>query len=180
MVVGVWQTNKDAAKLIPPKMLSQKIQDYTAVGLIVPNVRTYNMLLDGLKGIVDAHESPLIAEAVLNSMIRLSGGDIGSELHPNIVTINTVIDLWSNSGRQEAPERAEQLLKMLNDWYAQTGMEKVKPKAHVYSSVISVWSRSEKKKGSAGQRAHDLLKEMKQQGLQPNTITYGALLHKWS
>ena len=84
-----------------------------------------------------------------------STGD--SDLMPDTVSYSTVIDCWAKSKQKDVAERAENMLKQMQEMH-NVGNDKVKANVVTFNSVINAWSKSGAK--DAPQRAEALLHQM--------------------
>ena len=119
-------------------------------------------------------------EALLQTMIQFhrnkKDGNQPSNLFsldepPNVVSYSSVLDCWAKSKAPYAAERAEAILRYMQD-QAEEFNEDCRPNVVAYTTVIHAWA-----KRANTQRALALLEEMiHQSGLSPNTHTFNAVL----
>jgi len=127
-------------------------------------------------------DSGQVAERILLYMQdRALAGD--TYLMPSAKFFNLTLRAWSNCGHIIAAQRAEVILNLMQDLYAQGGRPYLKPNRLTFNFVIKAWSRS----GDvfAGKRAEQHLRRMQglaaagDQDLAPNEHTYGDLAVAW-
>jgi pentatricopeptide repeat protein len=183
-VVNSWRVC--AAKKEKPPLTSQdimvRLDRYSESGLVRPNVQTYTMVIDAIRYTEDPSRAPLTAESLLKDMLLQREKNKDISISPNRVTICSILHLWSRSGLSEAPQKVEQHLATLKDWYQQELKsnsaeisEPFRPDERVYVTVISTWAKSGNR--HAGRRATELLQEMKETpGLEPSNVVYSAVL----
>lgn len=62
---------------------------------------------------------------------------------PDSECFDIVLNLWSRSGLDDAPQRTEQLVLAMERLHDATGIESLKPKTSSFNAVLVAWSRSE-------------------------------------
>jgi hypothetical protein len=117
-------------------------------------VVAYNMIMHAASNSQD----PDLADEILKHLLKSTD----RHLYPNVVTFSSVIDAWAKSGRQDAPSRAEALLKEMIA-LSDAGWHEASPNVVTFTSVISAWANSGDEQ--APQRAEELLHEMARHGL---------------
>ena len=119
-------------------------------------------------------KSPKRAEALLLKMVELY--EAGIDIKPNVNTYNRVLDCWAKSQIKESGERADTILRHMENM-AQAGDADAKPNKISYNSVLNAWANS--RDPTAVTRAEHLVLEMILKGdpdLIPDDITYGTWL----
>jgi len=113
------------------------------------------------------------AEAILKEMLS-------NEISPNTYTFNAVMDAWSKSGAEDAPEQCRRILDGLKrtsgSIRSQTGERTLEPDAFSYTILMDTYAA----RGQASE-AEGLLKEMLAPGSNapPNEFTYSAVMKAW-
>lgn len=133
--------------------------------LLRPDVRAANILMNCYAKLSMVEQ----AQDLLNQMKTGCGPDIsGQPIQPNLVTYNSLLDACLKAGDLDAALLAKQWL--LDD--------NLQPDARTYTSLIATVARQPSK--SAGQNdptpAFSLLQEMVDRGIEPNGMTYSALI----
>jgi polyhydroxyalkanoate synthesis regulator phasin len=122
-----------------------------------PNSFNYNSLITAWANCPDDEGSAQKAAEVLERMEQCYAfGD--PACRPTTVSFNAVIDAYAKSRLDDAAERAEQVLRRMEDLY-EAG-EDVKPNTRSFNSVMNAWAKSGK--GDAAEKAQDLLDFMTQ------------------
>ncbi len=97
---------------------------------------------------------------------------------PDLEAYNTVMDAWSKSRVQEAPEAAERLLKRMMD------DESVEPSTNTYNLLIDAWANSDKPnsldKAVQIYRHMERLRTDETKSVSPNIRTVNAVLHAYA
>lgn len=186
--------------------LVQRMEKMAAAGdaELMPDTTVYNVL-------INCHKRPAQAEKVLYRMgrrdvvsysnvihIHSKAGGVDSaaraqalldemqqeDVQPNAHTFNSAITAWSRSGSKGAAQKAEGLLKRMEELH-EAGNTNLQPSARVYTSVISAWANSNEA-GSA-LRAEILLKLMwalykrgRDESVKPNVQTFTSVINAWA
>jgi hypothetical protein len=117
-----------------------------------PNSFNYNSLITAWANCPDDEGSAQKAAEVLERMEQCYAyGD--PACRPTTVSFNAVIDAYAKSRLDDAAERAEQILRRMEDLY-EAG-EDVKPNTRSFNSVINAWAKSGR--SDAAEKAQDLL-----------------------
>jgi hypothetical protein len=143
-----------------------------------PTTITYSNVL---KAWANAGRAPE-AEDVLNRMIMLSEDTSGrtSDVKPNRICFNTVIDAWAKTKGWKSAENALKILERMEELSETVGSKDMYPDTITYSSVISAFARSGKK--DAGDRAEELLErslrlyDKGNEELKPDSMTFCSVL----
>jgi pentatricopeptide repeat protein len=133
---------------------------------VAPDTISYNTVLHAVarSGWEDSGER---AEGLLRSM-----GDQGVAVNARSYT--TCMDAWGQSG---CPDKAQALLKEMEELYEQTKNEQLKPNCISYSTVIHAYASSSKDHPDKAKIAYDIFQGMLAKGVPPNTVTYNNLLN---
>jgi hypothetical protein len=83
---------------------------------------------------------------------------------------NSFIDAWANSGYERGPFKAEQLLRRMDDLH-HLGINGMQPGAHIFSSVMKAWAEQSSNESAVSCVEQLLISEMEQRYLKPNTLT---------
>lgn len=117
-----------------------------------PNSFNYNSLITAWANCQDDDSSAQKAAEVLERMEQCYAcGD--SACKPTTVSFNAVIDAYAKCRLEDAAERAEQVLRRMEDLY-EAG-EDVKPNTRSFNSVINAWAKSGR--ADAAEKSQDLL-----------------------
>lgn len=128
-----------------------------------PNTVTYNVCLAALARSNDRNAA-IIAEELVERMEKRSRSDSGkSNVRPDVVSYQSLIHAWSNSRRWGSPQRAEEILKHMDDLSRNEqlihGDRNVKPNVFCFTAVINAWSKSVEQ--DKVQRARNILTYMR-------------------
>lgn len=138
--------------------------DASTPGKLVPDAKSVNILLNAHAKLADLDS----ARHVLLQMNTGTGPDVFHVIQPNIVTYNTVLDACLKAGDLDAALQTKADLEASG----------LLPDARTYTNLIATVAR--KTSVAAGQNdpslAFALLQEMKDRRVQPNGMTYCALI----
>jgi len=154
--------------------------DYNVVIVPRPNRVTYNICLSALARSRERN-SAIKAEKLVERMeqqYKESNNDLS--IKPDVVSYQSLIFAWSNSREWGAPQRAEEILKYLDDLH-KAGDESLRPNAYCFAAAINAWSKSVEK--DKVKRAWNILKYMQElhksgdidEG--PNVFIYTSVLN---
>ena len=93
----------------------------------------------------------------------------------NLISKNTVIDAWANSGDKRGPSRAEELMRKMEEW-SKSGDQDLQPN-RTYNTVINTYAKSDEK-GSAS-KAEQLLAEMERQSVKEMNLKPTFRTYSW-
>ena len=145
--------------------------------------RTLNKSYNGKKYLLNDVNYGEQAEILLRKMLKEYEEGINMDAYVDTTTYNTVIKVWSYSGRSDAGENAQRLLNEMWKIVKEKGKCSVSPDQFTYSTVISAWARSGLGQEGA-ERSESLLEEMeyyRKQGYKgPSTYCCNAVLHAWA
>ncbi len=108
----------------------------------------------------------------------------GAELDIHMLISSSFVTIaWARSGDKKAAERAEQILRHMDQLYA-AGNKAIKADSYSYNTVLNAWAKS----GLTGapQRAERILSIMETKyrngdvSLKPNTRTYTTVVDTWA
>jgi pentatricopeptide repeat protein len=182
---------------LSPNQICQKVERYMESGLFPPDIMPYNIILHGMASLSSSSsfgnngDHPIhnhSAAGVDNNSnngnnypvatIPNWGDDLFQRLmersnekkgyHPDRATIYGIIELWAKSGLPEAPQKAEQYLNLLKDWWGSCQQQQhnprfcseLQPTANIYCAVMEAHSRSSHD-AVALKRIKKLFQEMK-------------------
>jgi Pentatricopeptide repeat domain len=140
-----------------------------------PDAYTYTML-------ILAHathgQDPYEAEEVLERMYQrhLEDGE-SSITQPNIRSFNVCLKAWAQSRADNAPERADGILRRMWKLHEAGILENVKPDAITYTTVMMCHVRS--RSPGRGQRCRDLLEEMESRSVPLVDASYSLPISAW-
>jgi hypothetical protein len=168
--------------LLPSQVL-EKIDTFLskAKDCFVPNIVTYTMILDGATHCPNPAERLVFTEDLLGRLMEES--KTNPLVRPTVVTFGTVIKAWAKSGSASVAEKAEALLRHMQE-LDQNNKEwqGVQPNARLYTSVIQGWANA-----GAPERAEILLKQMYEEyrlhgnsDVKPNIWSFNSVLSAWT
>ena len=142
-----------------------------------PNTATINGVLKAWM-VTPKVDAPRQAEAVLAQIaIWQSQGTLwGPEVRPNVVSYNTCIACWKDSGIPGAAARSTEILTLLES------DEHVRPDIITYASCIGAWAEAASTEKGAARKAEEILTRMYQRSKEddacprPNTRCFNAVL----
>jgi pentatricopeptide repeat protein len=143
-----------------------------------PSVTVYNAVIRAWAKTGQAEQ----AEAVLRDLCEKAVKH--SHCMPDVTSFTTAIAAWSKSRDPNAPERAERLLRLMQEFAATTGLESVQPNVVTVTAVLNCWAKSNQPHGPA--RAEAMLRRMQEHAtagnrkLRPNAITYNICMNAWA
>jgi pentatricopeptide repeat protein len=127
-------------------------RDMRAVGGLEPNSYTCSNVLKAMaRGRMVEEAEDLLLELVHDEGVR-------DKLGPH--AISAVLYGWSKSKRQDAPERAEQLVMKMQELYRKKMIDGP-PNSVCWNNVLACWAHSDLP--GAAQRADDMLRRIQQQ-----------------
>lgn len=167
---------------------------------IKPNLRTVNMILTAcvrkaemvkdqdLKMDCARHAKEILTDV----KERNEAGK--SDLSPDVMTYSIVMDSFARVGSTQAAEAAEELMRELQQTFADTGEVRKQPNFRTYTTLIGAWSRTPDKR--AARKAEELVQEMEdvyqkrmeegrafekgEETTRPNARTFTAVIHALS
>jgi hypothetical protein len=106
-----------------------------------------------------------------------------TDVKPDTITFNAVIDAWARSGCKRGPHRAEQILNHMDDLY-QAGNIDVKPDTYTYNTLINALAKCGD--GASANRAQEILAIMEEKYLagdksyKLNTRSHTSVIDAWA
>jgi len=142
---------------------------------IEPDVVTYNTMLHFHSRVGDVEK----AESLLKEMFLED-----SRVSPDSTSLNTVINAWANSGRVDAPQRAEAILEQMLKPTTEEGRRNttgIHPTSITLNSVMSAWTKTRMPQAAERcQNILDLATNNMENIIQPDFITFNIMIHAWS
>ncbi len=180
------------------------ILDYMDVQKICPNTITYNAVLHA---IATGHQidKAILAEDIVKRMVTQAQN--GEDCKPDIFSYQCLIQAWANTSLPGSPQRAEQILKFL-DQEAENGNQGLEPNVYCFTSesfvvhpilvrirflltliriqaTIHAWAKSSE--CNRARSAYEILQHMrkrymqkKSENLKPNVVAFTAVLNACS
>ena len=152
--------------------------------LVHPNVKTYNGVIHALST-ANTKKSAYRAEAILMALLGDLKDDIDmpimGDVLPDGATFNSVINAWAKSGLDEAGEKAEKLLELMEDTSGRFGNSlNLLPDTITYNSVMNAISRGNSE--ASAQRAEAILNTMLENETMayPNAMSFSTVIHAWA
>jgi len=124
--------------------------------------------------------APVQAEEIFEQMV-LRYQESGDEIFkPTVRSFNAVINAWAKSSQNNAPQRAESILKRMDELYL-SGNADAKPNRVNFNCVIDAWGKS----GDA-KKAEELLQRMElryengDEDMKPNVRSFNTVMDAWA
>jgi pentatricopeptide repeat protein len=147
------------------KILENMIELYREGYPVKPNVVAFTTVAAAwtrCRGSADSAEN---AEAVLNMMLKLYQETGDEDLKPNEATANTVITAWARSGRPNASDRAESVLRNMEEY--------CQPNVITYNSVLNAYSSTGNFK-----KVMDVFRRLQgNKKIEADEISYNTIIH---
>jgi pentatricopeptide repeat protein len=148
-----------------------------------PDLRSFTHIIAYYGRKKEMLDAPYRAEYVLNRLVSLfkSGH---TNLSPNVFSVTTVMDSYSQHKHPDAGECAERLLRLMIKLRDDFGADQLEVNTGVMNCVLYAWASCGD--DDAGRRADMLLRDMENrfdQGvleLRPNARSYCLVLSAWS
>ena len=144
-----------------------------------PGTAIYNAIIQGWA----KARRPEKAEAVLRELCKKANRH--RYCMPDATSFTTVIAAWAKAENdRDAPEQAEKILRMMQEFANSTRLEAVEPNAVTVTAVLQCWAKSNRP--NAPVRAEAILRRMQELvkagnlKMQPNAITYNLCMNAWS
>lgn len=151
-----------------------------------PDIMTRNFNMDlqnlALEDPEKAQDALEVMEELYHQHTNSSSSTDSIYIQPNTACYTTVIDGWLQSNHDDAALRAQILLDRMECLYDETGNEALKPNAVAYMLVCQAWAEAYTNdyfSSETAARAHDILKRMKERGIQPSVKVYTAVMLAW-
>jgi pentatricopeptide repeat protein len=149
-----------------------------------PNTLYYNAVMDAHARSRGGLEAALRAEALLMELETKYRARDDPELAPTTRSFNAVLLAWKNANTADAPQRAEALLKRMNERYKR-GDANCRPDRVTINSIIGVWAKSSD--GAAPARAEVFLRFMEQlyheagdMSLKPDRYSFNSVIDAYA
>lgn len=190
----------DRLRSIPKARQKKKIENQQKDGVVRPDTVIFNAVINcwaTSKHNRAGHRSVQLLEK-MKSMV--STDDLDDEegkcdVHPDIVTYNTVLSAWSHCGNENAAPQAEKIvkemqreqeeykLKQYNSTLASaaSGRPPVVPNTVSYNTILDAWSKSQM--AFAASRAQKVLDYMVQSGIPdiaPDVYSFTSVMDAWA
>ena len=119
--------------------------------------------------------APHRAQRVLDWMVRLYKDGQNDLAVPDAACFETVLQAWSRSRHQDAPQHTEALLVSMERLYKATHLESLEPSTVCYNAVLSAWAKSNQEGGS--ERTTSVLKFMEDSpNVEPDMTSYSTVI----
>jgi len=185
----------DRAEEILRGMLGTDAEGDAAVEVVRPDVVTWGAVIGAHARRPGGGTGAKRAAALLEEMDRRHRED-NKCAAPNIIIVNSVLSAFARSGELDAPQRALELLRRVQDTgrvcsrsagaiasaMAAAPTMRLRPDAVSYSTVIDAFAKS----GGSPLEAEGLLRlmgalydETGDESVRPNEITYGSIINCW-
>jgi len=148
---------------------------------VMPNTYTFNAVLDCFAKCRNDPSAVKHAEAILDHMKALTESGIHN-VHPNVVSITTVMNCWVYSNLPETPDRVEALFQYLKDQYERTKRSEFKPSQYTYNALIGAYARNSIKIDALDKAMghfNDMMKQFKLSGdddIRPGPMHFSVIL----
>jgi len=154
-----------------------------------PDILSYNTVMNAFAEAGDGSRAEALFVKMLEGCVRDqqhrqndNAVVVAFGVRPDVQTFSTVIKAWSRSKDPAAPERAEMLLKQMEDMSSDCGhgndWEKIRPNIVTYNTVLSSWARSGRP--DAGERAESILEGMMMGKNAPDVVSFNIVLNCWA
>ena len=149
---------------------------------VMPDTISYATVLHSYANVGNAQE----AERMLDHMEKIgSEPQWADRVQANIICFNSTLHGWSKSMEDDAPHRAEDLLRRVEMLAKDAPERGIRPDIITYSAVIGTWARSNA--SDSAERAQKLLEQCvklyeneKDDRLKPDIVTYNSVLGAWA
>jgi hypothetical protein len=177
------QVERNTSTLLPSEV-ALKLDKYRRSSLVQPDCKTFNILLDASRYMTEnPQEGVLFAQSLLEKLLQVSEQQPSLHL-VDMVTFSTVMNLWVQSGLQQGPQKAQDLLDRLQILYSQQVVWEdldLQPNLVIYTTVIRGWAQV----GDASKATLVLQQQLQdyEHGnlqAQPDSHTFNAVLHAWA
>jgi hypothetical protein len=148
-LIMAWVNSPEPRSEYHARRALQKMEDLFREGdtEMKPTTVTYNAVIDAYakaaekKNMDDTAVSndgspEWHAEELLRHMEELHRTGANADARPNVRSFNSVLNVWAKSGRDEAADRAQEILALMESMY-QSGNDEVRPDVHSFCTVIN-------------------------------------------
>ena len=142
-----------------------------------PNTDTINGVLKAWMVTPKINDAARRAEAVLAQLAIWQADGTLWGVNPDVVSYNTVISCWKESGTSGCAARATEILALL-----EADSTDIQPDNISYATTIGTWAETSSRDKGAGRRAEEILTRMYQRSKadntcpRPNTRCFNAVL----
>jgi len=151
---------------------------------VQPNIDSFKIVINAWSKAGDNEKDAAHrAQLVLEWMMQLHKSGENDLAQPDQECFDTVLHGWAVSHHADAPQKAEDLMTMLDILYLE-GSTTVKPTRMSFNQLLTAWSKSTEPQ--AAQRAEDILYHMKHVSIldgnadmKPNTVSYNTVISAW-
>ena len=142
----------------------------------LPCKRMYALVLHAWAKCEDSTgDSAQRAHDILVNMISLYRQGVPVEF--NVVAFGTCVAAWSRCANlNDAPEKAEEILKELLSLHEETGLVDFQPDLVLWHVMQTVWLNATERADSMD-RCAEIIQRMQKHGCQPTTQSYGLVLN---
>jgi pentatricopeptide repeat protein len=170
-VIGAFAKSRDPCCARKAERLLLKLEKDYAGGDETrrPNQKSYGKVIDAYARSNQLEKAVDILRKV-EQQFRLGNSDI----EPSIHMYTTIIEGFANSGRRDAPEKAETVLNSLLELFDERKIDSLRPDKGLFSTVINAYSKS--KHPCWGQKALSILKDMKKYDVEVTVKTYNLVI----
>ena len=141
---------------------------------IHPTAATYDSVISILSRAGFAER----AERLLSRQVLDYSAQFDADLKPRTMPFQNVLMAWSKSRHPQAAHRAESFLKNMIELY-DAELFDTKPGLYCYNYVLHCWAQSENAV-DAGQRSFDLLEQMQDRDIAPDTSSINCCLEAFA
>lgn len=146
-----------------------------------PDITSLNTLLN----VSGKHEQAFETERLLWKFFDRHFKDPLRNPCPDKISFSTVMMAWSKSRDHDAPDRAEKLLRQLENLYSE-GNEKCKPDLYCFSLLMSCWTKSRDRRKEAPWRVESILRRLQAMAkngdtsMTPDIACWNAAIVAWT
>lgn len=142
----------------------------------MPNTITYNTILHAWSK-SEMQGACLRAEKILNYMLNSKR----KEILPDAISFSTVMDTWAKSKEPHKAARTRKMLDQLLHTFKVTGKSNIKLSHIPFNTVLNACAfsslgTSKEERREALQIAVSTYKEMQEEGIDSDTVTYGNMI----
>lgn len=139
-----WRTETSIAQgRLTTAAVLESVKRYLDSGCCRPDPMAYNIVLHVMKKVDNPRKSPTVAHKIFLNMLEQSNHNpFDTSRHPNVFTVNEILEIWAQSWLSEAPRMADEYLRLLKVWFHRTNLPGFQPLPNTYCSVMDAHSRS--------------------------------------